>query len=347
MRAYVYNEKKELELQERPIPEIGEGDALIEVTLTAICGTDLRTYRHGSRHIDPPRTIGHELVGKIVEISGSVDGFAVGDRVHVAPAIGCGTCGYCERGDTNLCVDLRTIGFQYDGSFADYMRLPAEAFGQGNVTRIDSGTTDRDLVMAEPLACVINAQQFLNLEQASSVAIYGGGFIGCLHAELARAKGVDTVIVVDVDQKRIDAVRETLPYIRVINSQVQDLSAEIARLTDRMGSDASIVACSVGVAQAQALENTRGLGHVSLFGGLPGDSKGYIDSNLIHYKEISVHGVHASTPEQNREALQLLTDGKLNTKGFNQNLFPLSKIEDAFAAVDGQEILKALIKPGE
>ena len=345
MRAYVYNEKNVLELQELPVPSIGAGEALIEVTLTAICGTDLRTYRHGSRHIDPPRVIGHELVGKIVETSGAVEGFAAGDRVHVAPAIGCGSCGYCKRGDTNLCVNLRTIGFQYDGSFAEHMRLPVEAFTRGNITRIDSAIEDRELVMAEPLACVINAQQFLALEAAKSVAIYGGGFIGCLHAELARAKGVDTVIVVDVDQKRIEAVEEALPYVQPINSQLQDLSAEIRRLTDGMGTDASIVACSVGAAQTQAMENTRGLGHVSLFGGLPGESKGYLDSNLIHYKEISVHGVHASTPDQNREAIRWLTEGRLNTQGFNQNVYPLSRIEDAFAAVDGQEILKALIQP--
>lgn len=347
MKAYVYDEKKTLELQELQVPNIGAGEALIEITLTAICGTDLRTYRHGSRHIDPPRVIGHELVGKIVETSGTVEGFAAGDRVHVAPAIGCGSCGYCKRGDTNLCANLRTIGFQYNGSFAEYMRLPAEAFARGNITRIDSLIEDRDLVMAEPLACVLNAQQFLALEEANSVAIYGGGFIGCLHAELARSKGVDTVIVVDVDQKRIDAVTAALPYVRVVDSKTQDLSSKIAALTGNLGTDASVVACSVGAAQAQALENTRGLGHVSLFGGLPGESRGYLDSNIIHYKEISVHGVHASTPAQNREAIQLLSEGKLNTDAFNQNVFPLSKINDAFAAVDRQEILKALIEAGE
>lgn len=348
MKAFVYDENGKLSLRQRERPGLmGEVSAVVEVLETAICGTDLRTYRHGSRHIEPPRTIGHEVVGRIVELDNDVDGFAVGDRVHVAPAIGCGSCHYCMQGHTNLCDNLRTIGFQYDGSFSEFMQLPASAFRQGNVAKINSDTPDRELVLAEPLACVMNAQEFLPVEKADSMAIFGGGFIGCLHAELGRAKGVTDVLIVEPNGYRASAAQQAVPHATIINPKEHDLGKAVRERTGGLGVNVSVVACSVGSAQADAMQITRKLGHVSLFGGLPGESTGFIDSNIIHYNEISVHGVHASTPAHNKKAIEWLESGKLVTKPYTQNEFGLSEIRRAFEAVDTQEVLKALIRPGE
>ena len=103
----------------------------------AICGTDLRTYRHGSERIRPPRVIGHEACGVIEQVGSSVTGLTAGDRVVVVPAVGCGECRWCRAGRTNMCDNLRTIGFDFDGTFAEYMEIPSPAPGHGQ--RPDSG----------------------------------------------------------------------------------------------------------------------------------------------------------------------------------------------------------------
>ncbi len=87
------------------------------------------------------------------------------------------------------------------------------------------------------------------------------------------------------------------------------------------------------------------LGRVSLFGGLPGESKGFVDSNLVHYKEISVHGVHASTPAQNRQALQWISEGRLDVKPFSGGVFALKDIQQAFQALNDERIMKAIVVP--
>ena len=346
MKALVCNVNDKLVLEERKNPIAGPQSATVEVLLTGICGTDLRTYRYGSRHITPPRIIGHELVGRIVELGDGLDGFAEGDRVHVAPAIGCGECYYCANGDSNLCETLRTIGFQYDGSFSERMEIPALAFKQGNITRLDPGAVDEEIVLAEPLACVINAQQFLPIGETGSVAIFGGGFIGCLHAELALSRGATSVFIVEIDEKRADAAAQAVPRAAILNPRRKDATAEIRNQTEGRGVDVSVVACSVGSAQRDAIGITRKLGHVSLFGGLPGESTGFVDSNVIHYNEISIHGVHASSPTHNKKAIELLQSGEINARPYNGDIFPLSNILRAFEAVDRQEVLKALIRPG-
>lgn len=345
MNALVYDTNHKLRLEDRPYPSPGQREATIAVSITAICGTDLRTYRYGSSRITPPRILGHEVVGRIVETGAELELFHEDDLIHIAPAIGCGECYYCRIGHSNLCDRLETIGFQHDGSFAEYMRVPEQAFKAGNVTKIEQSENADALVLSEPLGCVVNAQEFIPIEGTETMAVYGGGFIGCLHAALALSKGVPNVIVIEVDDNRAAAVHEALPEVSVMNSRKIDLTEELRKRTEGRGVDASIVACSVGPVQTEALQNTRKLGHVSLFGGLPGESNGFLDSNVIHYNEISIHGVHAASPRHNRIAMQLIKEGRINIAPFVRDVFSLDDIMGAFKAVDQQEVLKALIRP--
>lgn len=345
MQAYFYRSDGSLGFEECPAPTPTADSAVIAVRMTAICGTDLRTRRYGSKSIVPPRIMGHEVVGEIVEIGPGVEGFSAGDRVQVAPAIGCGTCAACRKGHTNLCDNLKTIGFDYDGSFAPSMRIPADAFKSGNVTRLDPEVPDDLAVLAEPTACILNSHTFLHLEQADSVAIFGSGFIGCMHAEIARVRGVKMIMMLEIDPGRRESVSRTVPEAITLDPADPGCNDRIAELTHGAGVDVSIVACSAGAAQTQALTIAAKLGRVSLFGGLPGDAKGFLDSNLIHYKELSVHGVHASTAELNRQALDLLRSGSLRTEAFRGNIFPLADIDRGFDLLDKGAALKVLLRP--
>jgi len=162
MLAYVYKEDKKLTLDNVGFPKKKSNNAIMKVNTCSICGTDLRTYRFGNKNITPPRIIGHEGVGKIVYVGEEIKNISVDERIQVVPAIGCGKCRLCLNGHSNLCDTLKTIGFQYDGTFAEYMELPYDLLVQRNFNKLNDCIYDEEAVLAEPIACVINSQEFLD-----------------------------------------------------------------------------------------------------------------------------------------------------------------------------------------
>ena len=119
MKAAVYYGPGDLRIEESPLPEIGPGDILLKVGACAICGTDMRIFRHGHRGVKIPQIVGHEIAGTVAEIGKDVKGYAVGDKVAVDPIVSCGECFYCRRGLTNLCLTFKenyeAFGYYYPG----------------------------------------------------------------------------------------------------------------------------------------------------------------------------------------------------------------------------------------
>jgi L-iditol 2-dehydrogenase len=285
------------------------------------------------------------VVGTFVEVGKDVKGFKTGDRVQIAPALGCGTCHYCKKGYTNLCDNLKTIGFDFDGTLAEYMEVPLEAFVRDHITKVPEKLSSLEAVLAEPIACIVNAQSYLTISSGDIVAVFGSGFIGTMHAALALRKGAQKVFMIEVNEDRINMAKSVVPELVIINSKKESLKDAIAAQTDNRGVDVAITACSVGSAQVDAMNIIAKRGRVSLFGGLPVETTGFIDSNIIHYKEVSVHGAHASTVVQNREVLNMIADGSLSVKAYTHNPFHLSEILRAFEALNKEEIVKAILQP--
>jgi L-iditol 2-dehydrogenase len=347
MISYAYCKDKTLKLQDRPIPTLQGGDALIKVKACSICGTDVRTYRYGSSKIDDGRVIGHEVVGEIVELSAGVRGdFRTGDYVAIAPAIGCGVCYSCKSGHTNMCDDLKTIGYQYDGGFAEYMAIPAQAFKMGNVYKLPDVPDYTIYTLSEPLACAVNAQSYLHISDRDDVVIFGSGIIGCMHAELALNAGAENVFIIEPSEDRVKEAEGLLKKVRFIHSGKTDAVEQIRTMTGGKGADVAIIACSVGQAQTDGMNLLAKRGRISLFGGLPGESRGFIDSNLIHYREISVYGVHASTPEQNIQAMGMIYRGEIGVEKYITKRYSLNEIEQAFIDINGGKVMKAIIVNG-
>ncbi|MDR1287585.1 MAG: alcohol dehydrogenase catalytic domain-containing protein [Treponema sp.] len=343
MLAYRYWGGRELRLEEAPAPVLGGEGALVKIVACSICGTDVRMYRFGSEKTGMGRIVGHEMVGRVTELApGLPGGFRVGDYVSMAPAIGCGECFNCGKGHTNMCDRLATMGFQYDGGFAEYAVFPKKAFLMGNVYALPPLPDPVPFTLSEPLACVINAQSYLCIEAGEDVAIFGSGIIGCMHAELARSRGARVFIVEPALERRRQA-EELLDGVTFIAGEKEGAAREIIRLTGGKGADAAIIACSAGSAQRDGLESLAKCGRLSLFGGLPGDGLGFLDSNLIHYREIGVFGAHASTPAQNRAAMELLRSGKINAGRFISKRYPLCEIETAFKEAAEGSVLKAVV----
>lgn len=342
MLACIYNKNGKLELSEKERPTAQPNGAVIKILATSICGTDVRAYLHGSTKIAAGVTIGHEACGEIVEINGAADGFKVGDRVTVTPALGCGECYMCQKGHTNMCNNLQTIGYQYDGSFAEYMEIPPEFFAHEHVNHVADHVSCLQATLAEPVACAINAQQFLNITEGDYVAVFGSGFIGAMHAELAFATGAKKVIMIEPNEERLMIVKEFMPNIDAVTGS-EDIVNRVKEITGGRGVDIAIVACSAGAAQVTAQNVVAKRGRISLFGGLPSDGRGFLDSNIIHYKELGVFGAHASTGAQNRLVLEWLKEGRIDTEKYITRTYPLKNIIQAFDDIEKQGIMKAVI----
>lgn len=341
MKAFVYNGGTDFAVTEVPLPKAGKGEAVARILCSSICGTDLRTFRFGSEKLKTPITIGHEACYEIVE---NGEGVSLSGRYMIAPAIGCGRCRSCQKGRTNMCDTLKTIGFQYPGTFAEFFQIPADAIERGYLIRVPSNVSNNAASVVEPVACAINAQSYLKITEGDSVLIYGAGYLGCIHAELALMQGAGKVIIAEVSEKRRTKAKTFVPEAAVINSADKGYMDQVRDIVGCTGVDVVITACPAGVTHRQGLELLNKNGRMSLFGGLPGDSNNHLDSNMIHYKEASVYGAHASTVLQNQQALELVASGRLNVEKYI-TVFALEDADKAFHCLIDETAEKAVLIP--
>lgn len=347
MKAFIMNENRELQVSEVEKPTEKEDNIIVQVKSASICGTDMRTFLKGNAKIEAPRILGHEFAGVIVYASKyAIEmGWSKGDRVTVAPAIGCGECWPCKSGHTNMCDHLQTIGFQYEGVFAPYVEIPAQAIKMGNLIRLPDSVDYDDATLIEPAACALNGQSYMAIQGGEDVVIYGSGMIGCLHAELALKKGAKQVIIVEPNEKRGKIATEKVPGVIWINPNTQNTVEEVRQLTGQKGADVVITATSVPSVQVEAQEIAAKMGRISLFGGLPGASTGWIDSNLIHYKELQVCGVHATTAEFMRQIMGMIERKELDAKKYIERIVSLDEIEEGFTSIRDENVMKVVIHP--
>lgn len=343
MKAFVYHGEKNFSIDEVPKPTAGAGEAIAKVLCASICGTDLRAFRFGSTKLNTPVIVGHEACYVITEV-GSGTGLSVGERYIMAPAIGCGMCKSCKKGRSNMCDTLKTIGFQYPGTFAEYMKIPALAIERGHLIKVPDNVSDMMASTVEPVACAINAQRYLHIEEGDNVLIYGAGFLGCIHAELALTQGADKVVIAEISEKRREKVTRFVPRVHVVDSGQADYKEQVKSIVGNMGVDVVITACPAGITHKHGLELLYKNGRMSLFGGLPGEGNYHLDSNLIHYKEAGVFGAHASTVAQNKQALELVASRKLDVSKYISP-FAFEDIESAFGALIDETAEKAVVIP--
>lgn len=347
MLAVVYHGPGDLRIEDKPIPEIRSGDALIKVVSTGICGTDIRIF-HGSHRKYPPGTIripGHEVVGDIVQIADEVAEFELGQRVFFAPNMGCGHCRQCISGNNNLCADYDAPGITFDGSFAEYMRIPAKAIRQGNLIPISKEVDPGQAALIEPLACVLRGQDALQIQPGEVILVIGVGPIGIMHVLLAKLRGAGRVIVSELLPERIEQAQD-IGADRVVNPLKEDLPMIVSAHSNGEGADVVIVAAPSQKAQETAIELTATRGRINFFGGLPSDQPTIsLNSNLVHYKELIVTGTTACSTNDCRRAAQIANSGKIDLSKLIGARYPLREFQDAFAAAESGRYLKVVMEP--
>jgi len=347
MLAAVYYGPHDLRLEERPAPAIGSADALLKVVSTGICGTDLRIFHGAHRKYAPGiiRIPGHEVVGEIAEIGPEVKGYSVGQRVFVAPNFGCGYCVQCISGNNNRCLDYGGLGVTVDGTFAEYLHIPAAAIRQGNLIPIAEDADPAAAAMIEPFACVLRGQEAVKVQVGDVVLIIGAGPIGVMHIMLARLRGASRVIVSElIEMRRVQALQAGAN--RVVNPVEEDLAGVVFDESGGTGADVVIVAAPAPAAQVQALQLAAIGGRINFFGGLPKDRPIIeADANAIHYKELWVTGTTGCSTGDCRRAAAIVNAGQVNLAHLVSGRFPLRAVLEAFAAAEQRTSLKIVIEP--
>lgn len=360
MKAAVYHGPLDLRVEEIAVPVIGPGEILLKVDSASICGTDLRIY-HGAHRMFPAGTVrvpGHEVVGTVAQVgenlasTGSASGekaglsdYSPGQRVFVAPNMGCGHCRQCVTGHNNRCANYQAVGVTLDGGFAEYMRIPAAAVSQGCVMAVNPQVDPAAAALIEPFACVLRGQDALHIRPGDVVLVMGAGPIGIMHAKLARLSGAARILVSDPNEERaMQSVR--LGADRAIVPEREDLAAVLAEETGGEGVDVIIVAAPSHAAQESALRLAGIGGRISFFGGLPKDRPTIqFDSNLVHYKELVVTGTTACSTADCRRAAQIISSGRIDLSDLISQRYPLAEALAAFAAAENGKSLKIVIEP--
>jgi L-iditol 2-dehydrogenase len=346
MKVVRYHAPGDVRLEEVPEPGTGPGAVKIGVRNCSACGTDVKIAKFGHHNIAPPRVMGHEIAGEVVEVGAGVSGFRAGDRVQVIAAIPCGRCDECRRGRPTACPDQEAMGYQYDGGFAEHMVVPAKSLAVDGLNRIPDGVGYAEASLAEPLACVLNGQKLARVGAGDDVVVIGAGPIGCLHVRLARARGATRVVLTDLNRERLDlAAALVAPDAAVCGAEV-DVVEEIGGLTDGRGADVVITAVAAGTAQEQAVAMAARQGRISFFGGLPKDRAVIrLDSNLVHYRELTIVGASGSSPAHNAEALAMIAGGAVPVTDLITHRLPLDRALDAFDLVARGVAIKVTIEP--
>lgn len=340
MKAVVYWGPGRLNYQDVETPTAGPGELLVRTKVALTCGTDVKTFRRGHHLMEPPKLFGHEFAGDVAQVGEGVVEFAEGDRVVAANSAPCDSCFFCLRDQHNLCEDIL---FNW-GAFAEYIRLPARIV-QHNTYKIPHHLTYEEAALVEPLACVVLGNEAAGIAEGDTVVIAGGGGpIGLLHLQLARLRGAAQLIVIDLQETRLGLAR-SLGATQVINPAREDVADAVRSLTEGRGADVVIEAAGVPEVWEMALGLVRKGGTVLMFGGCPAGSRVALDTDRVHYGELTIKGVFHHTPGTVSRALGLLSDGLVQAGPLITERVGLRDTQRALELVMAGEAIKVGVLP--
>jgi threonine 3-dehydrogenase len=316
-----------LELQDVPRPEPRSGEVLIRVAATSLCGTDHHIYRWdewAQGRIHPPRIIGHELAGEVVEMGTGISTVAVGDYVAAESHITCGICFQCRTGNAHVCKTYRILGVDLDGSYAEYVRLPERV-----LWKTSREIPPEQACLQEPLGNAVHAALAEDIT-GQSVLITGCGPTGLFAAAVARTAGAGIIIASDISDYRLGLAKQ-LGVHHLLNART-DISAEIGRLTEGEGVDVALEMSGHPDALHTAFRSVKNGGRVALFG-IPEAQVCFDMTNEIIFKGIRVYGITGRKLFQTWYRLAGLFKAGLDIKPVVTHIFPLERFAEGFDLV--------------
>jgi len=324
MTAAVLYGKEDVKIEKVPIPRVGDGEVLVKVQVALTCGADLKVYQRGyhARMIVPPALFGHELAGVIEEVGSGVRGFKKGMRVVALNSAPCQMCFYCSKHQENLCEDL----LFNNGAYAEYIRIPRRIVEQ-NMLAIPPNMSYEEAAMIEPLACVLRGLHETKVEIGDTVTIIGGGPIGLMFVQVAKAIGCKVISVVKRDGQVTAAKNMGAHEVVQIDKVPNPVEAVRMISPEKRGSDVVIEAVGRPQAWEWAIDMVRKGGTVNLFGGCANGTKVQLDTTRLHYSEITLKATFHHTPETVRRAFALMAEKKIRSTDYITGEAPLSRLQ--------------------
>lgn len=340
MRVATYYHNKKVEVEERNIPKIGNGELLLKIHAASICGSDVMEWYRVNKG---PRILGHEVSGEIVEIGEGIIKYKKGDRVCASHHVPCYECHYCKLGHHTLCDTLRKTNFD-PGGFSELVRLPSVNVRYG-VYNLPDNVSFEEGALIEPLACTLRAQKKADIKKEQTVLVIGSGLSGLFHIMLARSYGVKKIITTDINEYRLKVAKE-FGADQVFNAS-EDLSRIIPKINEARLADVVIVCSGSKQAALQAIQLVERGGTILFFALNSPDQIIPISMNEIFWqKGITMMSSYAASPEDHHEALKLIQTGKVQVKKMITHRFPFNEIQKGFdLVVKAQDSLKVIINP--
>jgi len=326
MTAAVLYGREDVRIEQVPVPRAEPGELVIRVAVALTCGTDLKVFRRGyhALMIQPPALFGHEVAGVVAEIGQGVTGFAIGDRVMPINSAPCGQCYFCRRDQENLCEDL----LFNNGAYAEYMRIPARIVAK-NTLEIPAHLPMEFAALTEPLACALHGFEDSDAHKGDSVAVIGGGPLGLMMMHVAALAGCEVIAVVKHQGQADTAL--ALGARHIVFSEESDPVEHVRELTGGRGADIAIEAVALPETWEQAVAMVRNGGVVNFFGGPESGTSVRLDTNRIHYGDITLRATFHHTPAICRRSFALLASGRFQAEHFITGHAQLSELKQAFA----------------
>ena len=320
-------------------PTLGSGDILVKMQSCGICGSDVEKVF--GKYGQPSMRLGHEPAGTIIDVGSNVKDFKKGDRVFTHHHVPCYSCHLCNHGNETMCPKYYETNLSPCGLSEEYI-VPEWNVTHGGVLKIPDSMSFDEAAMIEPLACCVRSWNKFSSQKGDTVAIFGAGPTGMMHVMLAQANEFSKIFALDLNDFRLDYAKSVgaIP----LKSGSPESSQKILAETSNHGVDVSIVATSALSAVSDAIALTRKGGTIVMFG-VP--SKGAtldIDMSVVYSKELTIVPSYAASDKDTKQALDLISSGKVPAKKLITHRYSLAESQKAFEhAHTGQNAMKIVI----
>lgn len=318
-----------------------DGDILIKMHACGVCGSDLEKV-YGQYGMSSAK-LGHEPSGEVINVGKSVNDFNVGDRVFIHHHVACYSCYFCRHGDYTMCDMYQKSNITPCG-LSEQILVPEWNVSHGGVIRLPDTVTFDEASFIEPLGCCIRALNKCNFQKGDDIAIIGSGPAGIMHVKLAKAFGAGKIIVLDINDFRMNFVKK-YGDVHIFNSITdKDLTRKIKDLTGHRGVDLSIVATGSTKALIQSFEITRKGGKIMLFGVPSKGSEIPIDVSKIYSNEQSLISCYAASEIETNQALKLVTEKRIDVKQLITHRFSINRADEAIrCAHEANDAMKVIV----
>lgn len=343
MRVAMYYSNNDVRLEEIPLPAIREGELLVRIEASGICGSDVMEWYRKDR---VPLVLGHEIAGCITEVGEGVAGFKAGDRVSASHHVPCYNCSYCGSGYHTVCDTLRKTNFE-PGGFSEYVRLPAINVRYGTYL-LPEGVSYELATFIEPLACVLRAQRIAEIKPKQSILVIGSGIAGLLHILLAKTQGAaGCVIATDIFPWRLKKAKELGADFTF---DAKDYSPQRLRQVNNARLADTVILCTGAVsAISQAFDSVERSGTIVFFAPTDKDLAVPLSVNELFWRsERKLISSYAASPEDHLNALGLIKSGSLDLEKMITHRFALKDAGLGFKLVsEAKESVKVIIYPNK